>query len=87
MKQTAIEEIILGNSRFIESITCSKEYNRKTDINDDLYEQLTKLLNDEQIALLNKLVDSHCDLEVETANTYLIKGVKIGMKLLAESLS
>ncbi len=84
--KSAIEELILLNSNFMDNI----QYNEKSrEIIDDfnkLYEKLKATLNEEQIKLLDNLINLRIDFEAEDCDCNLIHGFKTAVRLMTECL-
>ncbi len=84
--KSAIEQLILDNSLYMERIATSENYSNLLGECDKIYEKLKATLNPEQIELLDKLIFNHMGLEAEASECYLIHGFKTGLKLTIECL-
>ena len=84
--KSAIEQLILDNSLYMESIATNDKYNELLGECDKIYEKLKATLNSEQMDLLDKLIFNHMGLEAEASECYLIHGFKTGLKIMNECL-
>lgn len=84
--KSVIEQLILDNSLYMESITTNERYSNLLGECDKIYENLKATLNSEQVELLDKLIFNHMGLEAEASECYLIHGFKTGLKLMFECL-
>ena len=84
--KSAVEQLILDNSLYMESIATNDKYNELLGECDKIYEKLKATLNSEQMELLDKLIFNHMGLEAEASECYLIHGFKTGLKLMNECL-
>lgn len=79
-----IDELILQNSLFMESIKYGDTYQNILYESNKTYEKLLKTLNKEQAKLLEELINSHTSLEAEGNDCNFIAGFKAAVKLIIE---
>ncbi len=86
MRYSIIEDIFNGVRGQCENIEKSKVSLKLDDECLSLYEDLIKILNDEQKEKLEKLLDKEMEADSETTFTYYKEGLKMGLLLFAECL-
>ena len=83
--KSAIEELILDNCTFIENIKPTKEYLKLVEQTNKIYLQLKEQLTEEQFELVDEIINNHIAMEAEAVDHHMVKGIKAGLRLCAES--
>lgn len=83
---SAIEDLILQNSSFMDNIPYNEKYWQLLEEGGKLYNRLKETLNDEQIELLNEFINNNLNSEAEVAECNLLHGFKTAMRLMKECL-
>ena len=86
MRYSIIEDIFNGSRGQYENIKCSEAKLKLDDECLKLYNDLKKILNDEQKEKLEIFINKNMEEESEATFTYYKEGLKIGLLLFAECL-
>lgn len=86
MKKSIIEEIYLDNQSLSEKVKPSEEYKKVSDESYGFYEQLNKILNDEQKEIFEKFANSEMGVCAEAELMHFKEGVKVGFLFAIECL-
>ncbi|MDE6585842.1 MAG: hypothetical protein K2K80_04085 [Clostridia bacterium] len=84
--KSAIDELILKNSTFMENVTLNETYWQLINNCNEIYCKLKETLNEKQVELLDKLIYNHEGLEAEASELNLLHGFKAGIRLMIECL-
>lgn len=82
---TLLYKYLIKNEDIIDDIVLTEEHQRLSDECDKLFKQLKETLNEKQAKALNNIINNLYLIELELINSYLIGGLKIGIRLCAES--
>ena len=86
MEQSIIDYLVYSTGNIMQSVEEDKEYKEISNNRYKVYERLYKMLTKEQREVFDKFEELETDERSRKVEIYLKAGIKMGMRLVAESM-